>query len=60
MNLKLVFVTFFSVFFTLGQVISAAKENIISAYYPGYFMQAVEGQIQTKQVQSDHDDNYQG
>ncbi|XP_024148289.1 integrin alpha-5 isoform X2 [Oryzias melastigma] len=47
-------------YFWQGQVISAAKENIISAYYPGYFMQAVEGQIQTKQVQSDHDDNYQG
>ena len=44
----------------LGQVISAAKENIIKAYYPGYFVQSVEGQIQTKQVQAYHDDSYQG
>lgn len=45
---------------TLGQVISAAKEEIIKAYYPGYFMQSVGGQIQTKQVESKHDDSYQG
>lgn len=44
----------------LGQVISAAKEDIIKAYYPGYFMQSVESQIQTKQVQAEHDDSYQG
>ncbi|XP_047436736.1 integrin alpha-5 [Mugil cephalus] len=43
-----------------GQVISAAKEDIIRAYYPGYFMQAVKGQIQTKQVPVKHDDSYQG
>lgn len=43
-----------------GQVISAAKEDIIKAYYPGYFMQSVEGQIQTKQVHSAYDDSYQG
>ncbi|XP_037539737.1 integrin alpha-5 [Nematolebias whitei] len=47
-------------YFWQGQVISAAKEEIIKAYYPGYFMQAVEGQIQTKQVQAAHDDSYQG
>uniref|UniRef100_A0A669D4L3 Integrin, alpha 5 (fibronectin receptor, alpha polypeptide) n=1 Tax=Oreochromis niloticus TaxID=8128 RepID=A0A669D4L3_ORENI len=35
-----------------GQVISAAKEDIIRAYYPGYFIQAVSGQIQTKQMGS--------
>uniref|UniRef100_A0A671VJ94 Integrin, alpha 5 (fibronectin receptor, alpha polypeptide) n=1 Tax=Sparus aurata TaxID=8175 RepID=A0A671VJ94_SPAAU len=45
---------------TLGQVISAPKEDIIRSYYPGYFMQSVERQIQTKQVQSAHDDSYQG
>uniref|UniRef100_A0A4W6FII8 Integrin, alpha 5 (fibronectin receptor, alpha polypeptide) n=1 Tax=Lates calcarifer TaxID=8187 RepID=A0A4W6FII8_LATCA len=45
---------------TLGQVISAAKEDIIKAYYPGYFMQSVEGQIQTKQIHTKHDDSYQG
>ncbi|KAM9343737.1 integrin alpha-5 [Pholidichthys leucotaenia] len=47
-------------YFWQGQVISAAKEDIIRAYYPGYFMQAVEGQIQTKQVQAAYDDSYQG
>lgn len=41
-------------------MISAAKEKIIKAYYPGYFMQSVMGQIQTKQVRSEHDDSYQG
>lgn len=46
--------------FLLGQVISAAKENIIQAYYPGYFMQSVPNQIHTKQVKADHDDSYQG
>uniref|UniRef100_A0A7N8WW96 Integrin, alpha 5 (fibronectin receptor, alpha polypeptide) n=1 Tax=Mastacembelus armatus TaxID=205130 RepID=A0A7N8WW96_9TELE len=43
-----------------GEVITAAKEEIIKAYYPGYFMQSVKGQIQTKQVRLDHDDSYQG
>uniref|UniRef100_A0A3Q3A848 Integrin, alpha 5 (fibronectin receptor, alpha polypeptide) n=1 Tax=Kryptolebias marmoratus TaxID=37003 RepID=A0A3Q3A848_KRYMA len=47
-------------YFWQGQVISANKEDIIKAYYPGYFMQSVEGQIQTKQVQAAHDDSYQG
>ncbi|KAF7653899.1 hypothetical protein LDENG_00077270 [Lucifuga dentata] len=47
-------------YFWQGQVISAAKEDIIKAYYPGYFMQSVEGQIQTKQIQVQHDDSYQG
>lgn len=41
-------------------MISAAKEDIIKAYYPGYFMQSVENQIQTKQVKAEHDDSYQG
>lgn len=45
---------------TLGQVISAPKEDIIRSYYPGFFMQSVERQIQTKQVQAAHDDSYQG
>uniref|UniRef100_A0A667YH67 Integrin, alpha 5 (fibronectin receptor, alpha polypeptide) n=1 Tax=Myripristis murdjan TaxID=586833 RepID=A0A667YH67_9TELE len=43
-----------------GQVISAAKDKIIKAYYPGYFMQSVEGQIQTRQVRTEFDDSYQG
>lgn len=47
-------------YFWQGQVISAAKENIIKAYYPGYFIQSVENQIQTRQVWSNHDDSYQG
>lgn len=50
----------FSPCLPLGQVISADKQEIIKAYYPGYFMQAVEGQIHTKQVQAAHDDSYQG
>uniref|UniRef100_A0A674BI31 Integrin, alpha 5 (fibronectin receptor, alpha polypeptide) n=1 Tax=Salmo trutta TaxID=8032 RepID=A0A674BI31_SALTR len=44
----------------LSQVISAAKEEIIKAYYPGYFMQSVEGQIQTRQAQLKYDDSYRG
>ncbi|XP_008317304.1 integrin alpha-5 isoform X1 [Cynoglossus semilaevis] len=47
-------------YFWQGQVISAAKENIIKAYYPGYFMQSVKDLIQTKQVQVAYDDSYQG
>lgn len=43
-----------------GQIISAAKEDIIRTYYPGYFMQSVDNQIQTKQVRAAHDDSYQG
>ncbi|XP_067096941.1 integrin alpha-5 [Osmerus mordax] len=47
-------------FFWQGQVISAAKEEIIKAYYPGYFMQSVDGQIQTRQAQIKYDDSYRG
>ena len=41
-------------------MISAAKEEIIKAYYPGYFMQSVDGQIQTRQAQIKYDDSYRG
>uniref|UniRef100_A0A6Q2YCX8 Integrin alpha-2 domain-containing protein n=1 Tax=Esox lucius TaxID=8010 RepID=A0A6Q2YCX8_ESOLU len=47
-------------FFWQGQVISAAKEEIIKAYYPGYFMQSVEGQIQTRQADIKYDDSFRG
>uniref|UniRef100_G3PAA4 Integrin, alpha 5 (fibronectin receptor, alpha polypeptide) n=1 Tax=Gasterosteus aculeatus aculeatus TaxID=481459 RepID=G3PAA4_GASAC len=47
-------------YFWQGQVITAAKEDIIKAYYPGFFMQSVERQIQTRQAMSAHDDSYQG
>uniref|UniRef100_H3C718 Integrin, alpha 5 (fibronectin receptor, alpha polypeptide) n=1 Tax=Tetraodon nigroviridis TaxID=99883 RepID=H3C718_TETNG len=47
-------------YFWQGQVISAAKEDIIRTYYPGFFMQSVDTQIQTKQVQAAYDDSYQG
>ncbi|CAN9515672.1 unnamed protein product [Ophioblennius macclurei] len=47
-------------YFWQGQVISAQKEDIIKAYYPGFFMQAVDGQIQTKQLDAKHDDSYRG
>ncbi|KAK2851818.1 hypothetical protein Q5P01_008094 [Channa striata] len=47
-------------YFWQGEVISAAKEDIVKSYYPGFFMQSVKGQIQTKQVRTEHDDSYQG
>lgn len=53
-------VTVNTFYFTVGQVISAAKEDIIKAYYPGYFIQSVDGQIQTRQELSKYDDSYQG
>ncbi|XP_053173312.1 integrin alpha-5 [Scomber japonicus] len=43
-----------------GQVISATKEEIIKAHNPDYHIQAVAGQIQTKQDTTKHDDSYQG
>lgn len=44
-----------------GQVISADKEDVIQAYYPGFFMQSVKNQIQTNQVTDvKYDDSYQG
>lgn len=62
-KIKVEKISFFIVFLVsppLGQVISAAKKDIIKAYYPGYFMQAVKGQVQTRQIQASHDDSYQG
>ncbi|XP_048097336.1 LOW QUALITY PROTEIN: integrin alpha-5 [Alosa alosa] len=49
-------------FFWQGQVISAVKEQIIKAYYPGYFLSSVEGEMQTKQKprQCIIDDTYMG
>ncbi|MED6241984.1 hypothetical protein ATANTOWER_031474, partial [Ataeniobius toweri] len=47
-------------YFWQGQVISAATEDIIKSYYPGYFMQGVKGEVQTKHVWAVHDDSYQG
>lgn len=47
-------------FFWQGQLITAAKEEIIKAYYPGYFMQSVDGQMQTRQAQIKYDDSYRG
>ncbi|XP_056443899.1 integrin alpha-5 [Gadus chalcogrammus] len=47
-------------YFWQGQVISADKDKIIETYYPGYFMQSVVGQLETKQTAIKHDDNYQG
>lgn len=44
-----------------GQLISAVKEEIIKAYYPGYFLTSVAGQIQTKQKKEiNFDDSYMG
>uniref|UniRef100_A0A8C9WMQ3 Integrin, alpha 5 (fibronectin receptor, alpha polypeptide) n=1 Tax=Scleropages formosus TaxID=113540 RepID=A0A8C9WMQ3_SCLFO len=47
-------------FYWQGQVISATTEEIVNAYYPGYFRSSVMGQIQTKQAQSGYDDSYLG
>ncbi|XP_059902041.1 integrin alpha-5-like [Gadus macrocephalus] len=47
-------------YFWQGQVISADKDKIIETYYPGYFMQSVVGQLETKQTAINHDDSYQG
>lgn len=57
---KLICITVFLYAFTLGQVISATKEEIIKAHNPDYHIQAVAGQIQTKQDTTKHDDSYQG
>ncbi|KAF4078703.1 hypothetical protein AMELA_G00201990 [Ameiurus melas] len=48
-------------YFWQGQLISAVKEEIIKAYYPGYFLTSVAGQIQTKQKKEiNFDDSYMG
>lgn len=43
-----------------GQLIAATTEEIVKAYYPSYFLLAVAGQIQTRQVQGNYDDSYLG
>lgn len=45
-----------------GQLITAVKEEIIKAYYPGYLLTSVAGQIQTKQKEHAviFDDSYMG
>ncbi|XP_035377251.1 integrin alpha-5 isoform X1 [Electrophorus electricus] len=48
-------------YFWQGQLISAVKEEIVRAYYPGFFLTSVKGQIETKQKkQINFDDNYMG
>ncbi|XP_067227288.1 integrin alpha-5 [Chanodichthys erythropterus] len=48
-------------YFWQGQLITAVKEEIVKAYYPGYFLTSVYGQIQTKQIKEiTFDDNYMG
>uniref|UniRef100_A0A8C5N5N0 Integrin alpha-5-like n=1 Tax=Gouania willdenowi TaxID=441366 RepID=A0A8C5N5N0_GOUWI len=47
-------------FYWQGQLISATTEEIVKAYYPSYFLLAVSGQIQTRQVQGSYDDSYLG
>ncbi|XP_059397023.1 integrin alpha-5-like [Carassius carassius] len=48
-------------YFWQGQVITAFKQEIVKAYYPGYFLTSVNGQIQTKQIKEIKiDDNYMG
>lgn len=48
-------------YFWQGQLISAVKEEIVKAYYPGFFLTSVMGQIQTKQKKEiNFDDTYMG
>ncbi|XP_056113865.1 integrin alpha-5 [Rhinichthys klamathensis goyatoka] len=48
-------------YFWQGQLITAVKQEIVKAYYPGYFLTSVDGQIQTKQKKEiTFDDNYMG
>uniref|UniRef100_A0A8C1ZSQ5 Integrin, alpha 5 (fibronectin receptor, alpha polypeptide) n=1 Tax=Cyprinus carpio TaxID=7962 RepID=A0A8C1ZSQ5_CYPCA len=48
-------------YFWQGQVITAVKQEIVKAYYPGYFLTSVKGQMQTKQIKEIAiDDNYMG
>lgn len=48
-------------YFWQGQLISAVKEEIVRAYYPGFFLTSVMGQIQTKQKKEiNFDDTYMG
>lgn len=47
--------------FSPGQVITAVKEEIVKAYYPGYFLTSVKGLSQTKPIKViTFDDNYMG
>uniref|UniRef100_A0A8V5GV14 Integrin alpha-5 n=1 Tax=Melopsittacus undulatus TaxID=13146 RepID=A0A8V5GV14_MELUD len=47
-------------FFWQGQVISATQEQISGSSYPGYLIQEVLGQLQTRQAAPTHDDSYMG
>ncbi|XP_051961269.1 integrin alpha-5-like [Xyrauchen texanus] len=48
-------------YFWQGQVITAVKQDIVKAYYPGFFLTSVHGQIQTRQKKEiTFDDNYMG
>ncbi|XP_057282929.1 integrin alpha-5-like, partial [Pezoporus wallicus] len=47
-------------FFWQGQVISATQEQIRGSRDPGYLIQEVLGQLQTRQAAPSHDDSYMG
>ncbi|XP_056588975.1 integrin alpha-5 [Triplophysa dalaica] len=48
-------------YFWQGQVITAVKEEIVKAYYPGYFLTSVKGLSQTKPIKEiTFDDTYMG
>ncbi|XP_063071491.1 integrin alpha-5-like isoform X1 [Engraulis encrasicolus] len=47
-------------FYWQGQLITATTEEIVKAFYPSYFLLSVDGQVQTRQVQSSYDDSYLG
>lgn len=43
-----------------GQILSATQEQIAESYYPGYLINPVRGQLQTRQASSIYDDSYLG
>lgn len=43
-----------------GQILSATQEQIAESYYPEYFINLVQGQLQTRQASSIYDDSYLG
>ncbi|XP_065790313.1 integrin alpha-5 [Muntiacus reevesi] len=47
-------------YFWQGQILSATQEQIAESYYPGYLINPVRGQLQTRQASSIYDDSYLG
>uniref|UniRef100_A0A8C5NYI2 Integrin alpha 5 (fibronectin receptor alpha) n=1 Tax=Jaculus jaculus TaxID=51337 RepID=A0A8C5NYI2_JACJA len=47
-------------YFWQGQILSATQDQIAESYYPEYFINLVQGQLQTRQASSIYDDSYLG